>query len=104
MLLSSSGAVGSGLCVFSRYPIAAAYTHQFSVTGGMHKLFDGEILAGKAITGYKIQTPGGQIAFFNTHVSLGISLIISRPLPSCSSLATSEEKLRPGNEATRRYF
>ena len=83
LLLSSSGAVGSGLCVFSRYPIVAAYTHQFSVIGGMNKLFDGEMLAGKAITGYKIQTPGGQIAFFNTHVSVGncmwynyVSLII----------------------------
>ena len=59
----------------------------------MNKLFDGEMLAGKAITGYKIQTPGGQIAFFNTHVSVGTACGIIM-------LASSF----PWDEANRCYF
>ena len=67
--LSSSGVVGNGLCVFSRFPIVAVYTHQFSVSGGVYEVSDGEMLAGKGIMCCRIQTPEGQITFFNTHVS-----------------------------------
>ena len=63
-----SGIVGSGLCVFSRHPIMSAHTHQFSVTGGVHAMADGEVFAGKGIMITKIKTPGGTVALYNTHV------------------------------------
>lgn len=67
--LSLSGIIGSGLCVFSRHPIVSAHSHQFSVTGGIRDMADGEVFAGKGIIITRIKTISGTVAFYNTHVS-----------------------------------
>ena len=63
-----SGIVGSGLCVFSRHPIMAAHVHQFSLTGGVRDIADGEVFAGKGILLTRLKTSMGAVAFYNTHV------------------------------------
>ena len=73
-----SGIIGSGLCVFSRHPIMAAYTHRFSVCGSMKYFLDGELFAGKGILMCRVLTPSGPLAFYNTHVSRCVD-----PLPNC---------------------
>ncbi len=63
------GIIGSGLCVFSRYPIAFVCAHRFTVNGSVTEIKDGEIFAGKSIMLCRIHTSAGDIAFYNTHVS-----------------------------------
>lgn len=64
-----SAIIGSGLCIFSRYPTMTAFTHQFSVTGGISDFTDGEIFAGKGILGCRIQTPVGNVVVYTLHVN-----------------------------------
>ena len=65
-----SGVVGSGLAIFSKYPIAEAWWKGFTLTGKAHRIFDGDWFAGKGIGAVKIQHPVvGPIDVFNTHVS-----------------------------------
>ena len=65
-----SGVVGSGLAVFSKYPIIEAWWKGFSITGKAHRIFDGDWYAGKGIGAVKIKHPVvGPIDVFNTHVS-----------------------------------
>ena len=68
-----SSFLGSGLCVFSKYPIASVITHQFRVTGSIRVIHDGELFAGKGVLCCKIETPQGTVAVFNTHASLFLS-------------------------------
>ena len=64
-----SGVVGSGLAVFSKYPIAEAWWKGYTVTGKAHRIFDGDWYAGKGIGAVKIKHPViGTIDIFNTHV------------------------------------
>ena len=67
-LSCTSGIVGSGLCVFSRYQIIEVFSHSFRVTGGIRDFTDGEVFVGKGVLCCRIKTPEGCIAFFNTHV------------------------------------
>lgn len=65
-----SGVVGSGLAIFSKYPIAEAWWKGFTLTGKAHRIFDGDWYAGKGIGAVKIKHPVvGTIDVFNTHVS-----------------------------------
>lgn len=65
-----SGVVGSGLAVFSKYPIVEAWWKGFTLTGKAHRLFDGDWYAGKGIGAVRIRHPTiGLIDVFNTHVS-----------------------------------
>lgn len=64
-----SGVVGSGLAIFSKYPIAEAWWKGYTVTGKAHRIFDGDWYAGKGIGAVKIKHPViGPIDIFNTHV------------------------------------
>ena len=80
---SHSGIVGSGLCVFSRHPIMAAHTHQFTLTGGVRDIADGEVFAGKGILLTRLKTPEGTVAFYNTHVRERSTLMYVK---DCSSI------------------
>lgn len=65
-----SGVVGSGLAIFSKYPIAEAWWKGYTLTGKAHRIFDGDWYAGKGIGAVKIKHPVvGTIDVFNTHVS-----------------------------------
>lgn len=65
-----SGVVGSGLAVFSKYPIVEAWWKGFTLTGKAHRLFDGDWYAGKGIGAVRIKHPViGLVDVFNTHVS-----------------------------------
>ncbi len=82
-----SAIIGSGLCIFSRYPTMTAFTHQFSVTGGISDFTDGEIFAGKGILGCRIQTPVGNVVVYTLHVSVSVleqvlSRVVYRARPS----------------------
>ena len=64
-----SGAVGSGLAVFSKFPIEDAWWKGFTLTGKAHRIFDGDWFAGKGIGAVRIKHPIiGDIDVFNTHV------------------------------------
>lgn len=65
-----SGVVGSGLAVFSKFPIQEAWWKGFTLTGKAHRIFDGDWYAGKGIGAVRIKHPViGDIDVFNTHVS-----------------------------------
>lgn len=64
-----SGVVGSGLAVFSKYPIEEAWWKGFTLTGKAHRIFDGDWYAGKGVGAVRIKHPMiGSIDVFNTHV------------------------------------
>lgn len=64
-----SGVVGSGLAVFSKYPIVEAWWKGFTLTGKAHRLFDGDWYAGKGVGAVRIKHPTiGLVDVFNTHV------------------------------------
>lgn len=65
----TSGAVGSGLAVFSRFPIRDAWWRGFTVTGKPGRVFDGDWYAGKGVGGVRVQHPVlGAIDVFDTHL------------------------------------
>lgn len=61
--------IGSGLCIFSRYPIVSVIAHEYSVSGGIKIFYDGEVFAGKGVLCCRVLTPCGIVAVFNTHVN-----------------------------------
>lgn len=68
-----SGVVGSGLAVFSKFPIQEAWWKGFTLTGKAHRIFDGDWYAGKGIGAVRIKHPViGDIDVFNTHVRMKI--------------------------------
>lgn len=70
ILLSISGIIGSGLCIFSRYPIMNTYSHEYRVTHTIKQFANGEKFAKKGIIGGRIEMPLslGHVTVFNTHV------------------------------------
>lgn len=64
-----SGVVGSGLAIFSKFPIEEAWWKGFTLTGKAHRIFDGDWYAGKGIGAVRIKHPViGVMDIFNTHV------------------------------------
>jgi endonuclease/exonuclease/phosphatase family metal-dependent hydrolase len=65
--------VGSGLCVFSKYPIVYVRSRSYITHTGVFECFSrnyegkGEMFAGKGISYCRIRTPQGCIAVYNTH-------------------------------------
>ena len=47
--VSCSGVIGSGLCIFSKYPIVGSYFHQFMASGGVFDMHKGDVFAGKGV-------------------------------------------------------
>ena len=94
-LLCTSGIVGSGLCVFSRYQIMEAFSHSFRVTGGVKDFTDGEVFVGKGVLCCRIKTPDGCIAFFNTHVCTRTLVLVSVCMP-CSQSACNLTAMHRG--------
>ena len=63
-----SGYVGSGLGVFSRYPIIELDFHRFRLTGTAETFYHGDYMAGKGIGLARIKTPDGILDFYITHL------------------------------------
>ena len=61
--------IGSGVCVFSRYPIIDAFTYRYSLNGYMYNITHGDWFGGKAAGYCLIDHPKQPIHFFSTHVS-----------------------------------
>ena len=71
----SSGAVGKGLAIFSRFPIVAATTQTYSLNGSPLDLKGADWFAGKAAATVLVTHPVlGRVQVFNTHVCLLPSL------------------------------
>jgi len=67
---SYSGAVGSGLALFSRYPIRSTQFRRYSVGGRPEHIFKGDWFAAKGIAISQILMPNGEIlALLNTHMA-----------------------------------
>ena len=73
---SFSGVIGSGVCVFSRYPIIDAFAYRYSLNGYMYNITHGDWFGGKAIGYCVIDHPKQPIHFFTTHVSKAKCTII----------------------------
>ncbi|KAF8971679.1 inositol phosphophingolipids phospholipase C [Flammula alnicola] len=64
-----SGALGSGLAIFSRYPIISAAVHPYSLNGTPLDVAGGDWFVGKAAAYVVILHPLlGQVQVFNTHL------------------------------------
>jgi len=63
-----SGIIGSGVCVFSRYPIIDAFTYRYSLNGYMYNITHGDWFGGKAAGYCLIDHPKQPIHFFSTHM------------------------------------
>ncbi|CAF3175966.1 unnamed protein product [Rotaria socialis] len=63
-----SGLVGSGCCIFSKYPIIGTYEHRYSLNGFPHKIQHGDWFCGKLIGLCKILVNGYIVNVYNTHL------------------------------------
>ncbi len=64
-----SGVVGSGLAIFSRYPIKDSWWLGYTATGKPQRFFDGDWYAGKGIGAVRLKHPvAGAIDIFDTHL------------------------------------
>lgn len=75
LLISFSGVIGSGVCVFSRFPIIDAFFYRYSLNGYMYNITHGDWFGGKAVGYCLIDHPKQPIHFFSTHVSYVISAL-----------------------------
>ncbi|KAL4444071.1 hypothetical protein ABPG75_011808 [Micractinium tetrahymenae] len=65
----SSGAIGSGLLLLSRFPIAEVAFHPYSARGDPAALLQGDFYAGKGVGWAALAMPAGLLSVFNTHLS-----------------------------------
>lgn len=65
-----SGALGSGLAIFTRYPLISAMALPYSLSGTPQKFVDGDFFVNKAAANVVILHPLlGEVEIWNTHVS-----------------------------------
>lgn len=65
-----SGVLGSGVCIFSRWPIVEAMFHKWQVNGYVHKLTHGDWYGGKGIGFCRLNVNGFKINLYTCHVSI----------------------------------
>ncbi|XP_033740259.1 putative neutral sphingomyelinase [Pecten maximus] len=63
-----SGAIGSGVCVFSKFPIQESFYYRFSLNGYAHKVFHGDWFGGKGVGMCVIQFGDFRLGLFCTHL------------------------------------
>ena len=74
--------IGSGLCVFSKFPIAETFQRKYSLNGYPHRYQHGDWFGGKAVGLAQILMDEFKLNVYVTHVSkipetcLTVSLII----------------------------
>ena len=62
------GTGGTGLLICSRYPILVKSFHRFNVTGKIYRFDHGDYMAAKGVGLARIDTPGGVVDVYNTHI------------------------------------
>lgn len=67
--MSSSGVMGAGLLVLSKYPIIGALFHAWSLNGYFHRIQHADWFGGKGVGLCKILVNGMVINLYNAHVS-----------------------------------
>ncbi|XP_055542294.1 putative neutral sphingomyelinase [Wyeomyia smithii] len=63
-----SGVVGSGLAVFSKFPIVSAFFHAWSVNGYVHRIQHGDWFGGKGVGLAKILVHGQLVHMYAAHL------------------------------------
>ena len=63
-----SGVAGSGLCVFSRFPIISVFFHAWSVNGYVHRIQHGDWFGGKGVGLCKISVRGNIVHVYAAHL------------------------------------
>jgi len=70
-MADSSGALGSGLAIFTKYPIISAEAHPYSLSGCPHHPTEGDFFVNKAAGCIVLLHPYlGEVEVWSTHVSL----------------------------------
>ena len=69
LFVSLRGVFGTGVCVFSRYPILNTFVYPFALSGYPYALYHGDWFGGKAACFALIDHPKMKIHFFTSHVS-----------------------------------
>jgi hypothetical protein len=88
-----SGALGSGLAIFTRYPIISAAIHPYSLNGAPMDVLGGDWFVGKAASNVVILHPLlGQVQVFNTHVEYHPHFPSLPLIKICSSFTQKEAK------------
>nr|XP_009684186.1 PREDICTED: sphingomyelin phosphodiesterase 2 [Struthio camelus australis] len=67
---SCSGVIGSGLCIFSRFPILDTFLYQYSLNGYPYMLQHGDWFCGKSVGLVVIKISGIIFNIYVTHVSV----------------------------------
>ncbi|XP_005097465.1 sphingomyelin phosphodiesterase 2 [Aplysia californica] len=62
-----SGAIGSGLCVFSKHAITETFYHRYHLNGHAHKIFHGDWFGGKGVGLCRIHKNGIDINLYCSH-------------------------------------
>ena len=68
-----SGMFGSGLCMFSKFPILETFQRNYSLNGYAHRIVHGDWFCGKGVGLAKIIVNDLRINIYVTHVSTAIS-------------------------------
>ncbi|XP_059490809.1 putative neutral sphingomyelinase [Neocloeon triangulifer] len=63
-----SGVIGSGLCIFSRYPIIDSLFHQWAVNGYVHKIQHGDWFGGKGVGLCRILVGEHHVNVYTAHL------------------------------------
>ncbi|MCP9259023.1 hypothetical protein DINM_002005 [Dirofilaria immitis] len=63
-----SGFTGSGICVFSRYPIVSTLMHRFTLNGFAHHIHRGDWFGGKGVGLVEIEIEQYRINFYAAHL------------------------------------
>ncbi|KAK5985639.1 Neutral sphingomyelinase [Trichostrongylus colubriformis] len=63
-----SGFTGSGVCVFSRYPIVSTLTHRYSLNGFAHHIHRGDWFGGKVVGLVEVEVGEIRVNFYTTHL------------------------------------
>lgn len=69
MWIFFSGVAGSGICIFSRYPIGDVIFHKWPLNGYVHKIHHGDWFGGKGVGLCKIKVKNLEIQVYAAHVS-----------------------------------
>ncbi|KAL3283099.1 hypothetical protein HHI36_006258 [Cryptolaemus montrouzieri] len=63
-----SGSLGSGICMFSKYPIIDVYFHQWAVNGYIHKIHHGDWFGGKGVGLCKLRLNKYLVNVYTAHL------------------------------------
>ncbi|WKX87934.1 hypothetical protein Q1695_007945 [Nippostrongylus brasiliensis] len=63
-----SGFTGSGVCVFSCYPIVSTLTHRYSLNGFAHHIHRGDWFGGKVVGLVEVEIGEIRVNFYTTHL------------------------------------